>query len=444
MPGKLMRHDSSPGKTLSIGDAVFVVVGIVVGAGIFKTPSLVAANAGNGWVVLAMWLAGGVASLAGALTYAELAAAYPTAGGDYHFLTRAMGGRISFLYAWARMTVIQTGSIAMISFIIGDYGAQLLPLGTYSATWYAVISVLALTAANVAGIRPGMIVQKTFFTAIIIGLITVSAAAIGLSGGAAASAAIAEPATSTVVGRAMIFVLLTYGGWNEAAFLSAEVFGTRRSMVAVMVASIAVITGIYLLVNIAFIIGVGHTAMAASEVIAADVVGRFLGSAGAAVVSILVIVASVSTMNGVIITGARTNYALGRDHTLFSFLGHWRENGGTPANALIFQGAIALALVLAGTLSRGGFTMMVDYTAPVYWLFLLLVTAALFILRRRDPDAERPYRVPLYPFTPLLFGAVCVYMLYASLSYTGAGALLGIAVLALGLPFLLPMARRRR
>ena len=439
-----MQHDTSPGKTLSIADAVFVVVGIVVGAGIFKTPSLVAANAGSGWAVLAMWLAGGVASLAGALTYAELAAAYPTAGGDYHFLARAMGGRISFLYAWARMTVIQTGSIAMIAFIIGDYGTQLVPLGTYSATWYAVISVLALTAANVAGIRPGMIVQKTFLTAIIIGLITVSAAAVGLSGAAAAVSTVAEPAVTTVFGRAMIFVLLTYGGWNEAAFLSAEVFGTRRSMVTVMVASISVITGIYLLVNAAFIAGIGHSAMAASEVIAADVVGRLLGSAGAAVVSILVIVAAVSTMNGVIITGARTNYALGRDHALFSFLGQWREERGTPVNALMFQGAIALALVLVGTLSRGGFTTMVDYTAPVYWLFLLLVTVALFILRRRDPDTERPYQVPLYPFTPLLFGAVCVYMLYASLSYTGAGALLGIAVLVLGLPFLLPAARRRR
>lgn len=439
-----MQQGTAPGKTLTIADAVFVVVGIVVGAGIFKTPSLVAANAGSGLVILAMWLAGGVASLTGALTYAELAAAYPTAGGDYHFLARAMGGRVSFLYAWARMTVIQTGSIAMISFIIGDYATGFLPLGTYSATWYAVLSVLALTAANAAGIRPGMIVQKTFLTAIVIGLITVSAAAIGIAGSPTPAAASADPGTTTVVGRAMIFVLLTYGGWNEAAFLSAEVFGSRRSMVAVMILSIAAITGIYLMVNAAFIAGIGHTAMASSEVIAADVVGRVLGSAGAAVVSILVIVAAVSTMNGVIITGARTNFALGRDHTLFSFLGKWRERSGTPVNALLFQGAIALALVLIGTLSRGGFTTMVDYTAPVYWLFMLLVTLSLFILRMRDPDAERPYRVPFYPVTPLLFGAVCAYMLYASLSFTGAGALLGVAVLALGTPFLLPALRGGR
>jgi amino acid transporter len=153
------------------------------------------------------------------------------------------------------------------------------------------------------------------------------------------------------------------------------------------------------------------------------------------VLSVLVSAAALSTVNATIFTGARTNYALGRDFALFSYLGRWRRQGDTPANALLVQGVIALALVMLGTaLERGGIQTMVDYTAPVFWFFFLMTGSALFILRRQTPESPQPFRVPFYPVTPLLFCATCAYMLYSSVTFTGPGAAIGVALVAVGVP----------
>ena len=245
---------------------------------------------------------------------------------------------------------------------------------------------------------------------------------------------------------AMIFVLLTYGGWNEAAYLSAEIRGgaeKRAEMVKALISGIVIITLIYLAANIAFIRGLGLAAMAGSEVVAADLMRRSIGDAGAGLISLLIAVAALSTMNATIITGARSTYALGKDYPMFAFLGEWRTRVSTPANALVVQGMIALALVFLGTFARSGFRVMVEYTAPVFWFFFLLVGVSIFVLRRKEPTTPRPFRVPLYPLTPILFCLVCIYMLRSSLSYAGIGALSGVAVLLAGLPVLF-LARRGR
>jgi amino acid transporter len=167
-----------------------------------------------------------------------------------------------------------------------------------------------------------------------------------------------------------------------------------------------------------------------------------LGEAGAIVLSLLVASAALSTANATIFTGARTNFALGRDFALFAFLGRWKLRGETPANALLVQGAIALALVVLGTgVARGGVQTMVDYTAPVFWFFFLLTGIALFVLRRREPEAPDPFRVPFYPVTPLLFCLTCAYMLYSSVTFTGLGAAVGVAIVLAGVPVLLLAAR---
>jgi amino acid transporter len=169
-----------------------------------------------------------------------------------------------------------------------------------------------------------------------------------------------------------------------------------------------------------------------------------LGEGGAIVLSLLVSAAALSTLNATIFTGARTNFALGRDFALFEYLGRWKLRGDTPANALLVQGAIALALVILGTgVARGGVQTMVDYTAPVFWFFFLMTGVALFILRRQSPDSPQPFRVPLYPVTPLLFCATCAYMLYSSLAFTGPGAGVGVAIVAAGLPVLLIASRKQ-
>lgn len=433
---------SKPARTLSVLDAVIIIVGVVVGAGIFKTPSLVAANTGSPGMVLLVWLAGGVISLLGALCYAELTSAYPHAGGDYYYLNRAFGRRLSFLFVWARLTVIQTGAMAMTAFLIGDYLSAVLPLGTYSPSWYAAAIILVLTLVNVFSLRQGKGVQKILLGSLYLGLLFVAWAGFTL---APAGAALPwTPGEGASVGRAMIFVLLTYGGWNEAAYLSAEVRSTRNSMVRVLLLSIGAITAIYVIVNLSFLKSLGLPLMAQSEVVAVDLLRAVWGENGARFISLLVGIAALGNINGMVITGARTGYALGRDFPLLGFLGRWEAKAGAPVNALLVQGAIALGLVALGTGVRDGFVMMVEYTAPVFWFFFLLVGFSLLVLRRQDPERESAFRVPLYPWIPILFILVCLYLLYSSLMYTGKGALVGVGVLAAGVPLLWASALRSR
>ncbi|MEW5745081.1 MAG: amino acid permease [Nitrospirota bacterium] len=425
-----------PRPTLSTTDAVSMIIGMVIGAGIFKTPSLVALNSGSEGAALTAWLLGGVLSFIGALCYAELTSTYPHAGGDYYYLRRAFGNSTAFLFAWARIMVIQTGSIALVAFLIGDYASGVARLGPYSSSVYAALIIAGLTALNVAGIQQGKRVQNVLTAAIMGGLVSV--VALGLATAPAALPRGAPPVESSpVLGKAMIFVLLTYGGWNEAAYLSSELRGAKRTMVRVLFYGIGIITVLYVGINFIFMRVLGVAGTAASETVAADFMRYLAGESGAHFISLLVIVAALSTGNAATITGARSAYALGRDFSLFRFLGQWHERSGTPANALLLQGAIALALVLMGTGTRSGFTTMVEYTAPVFWFFFLLVGIALFVLRRKDPALARPFRVPLYPLTPIIFCAFCAYMLRASLAYTGIGALAGVAVLVSGLPLLL-------
>ncbi len=424
---------------LTLGDAMAIIVGIVVGAGIFKTPSLVAANSGSASAMLMAWLFGGAVSLVGALCYAELVSAWPHTGGDYHYLTRAYGRHLSFLFAWARIAVIQTGSIAVVSFVFGDYATQLLPLGEYSSPIYAVLVVVGLTALNVGGLQPGRWTQNLLTTVEVIGLLAVILAGLVWAAPASATAAAVSqsPQTSAAWGIAMVFVLYTYGGWNEAAYVSAEMRGGGRSIARALLLSLGIVTGLYLLVSWAYLRGLGLAGMAASEAVATDLMRRALGESGAGVISLLVAISALTSANATTITGARTNYALGRDYALFGFLGRWSARANTPANALIVQGAVALLLVLLGTLTRKGFSTIVEYTAPVFWLFFLLTGISLFVLRAKEPEVKRPFRVPLYPVTPLIFCASSLYMLWSSLAYTGVGALAGVIILLAGVPLLI-------
>jgi APA family basic amino acid/polyamine antiporter len=234
----------------------------------------------------------------------------------------------------------------------------------------------------------------------------------------------------------MVFVLLTYGGWNEAAYFSAELKDVRRNMVRALTLSLLLISALYVLVNWAFLHALGLAGTAGSSQVAADVMRLAYGDGGAVLISVLVAIAALTTANASVFTGARTSYALGCDVSRFRWLGTWHPRTGTPVNALVLQGAVALGLVLLGTAWRG-FETMVEYTAPVFWLFFLLTGVAFFVLRRREPRIPRPFRVPLFPVTPLVFCGTCSYLLYSSLAYTGRGALVGVAVLAVGALLLL-------
>ena len=433
----------SPHETLGLGEAIAIIVGIVIGAGIFKAPSLVANFAGSEPWIVAAWVLGGVISLIGALCYAELATAFPNAGGDYHFLQRAFGRHVAFLFAWARFSVITTGSIALLAFVFGDYMTQVLPLGPWSAAIYGASAVALLTWINVRGIRSGARTQTLLTSLEVLGLILIVAAGVvALGGGGPATpapAAAAGPPSLSMFGLAMVFVLLTYGGWNEAAYISAELRDEKRAMVKALIGSILIITVLYLLVNWAYLSGLGVQGLAKSKAPAADLLQASFGPIGGVLISLMVAIAALTSINATMIVGARTNYALGRDWPIVGKLGVWDEARGTPVNALLAQGAFALALVLLGVAARGGFSTMVEYTAPVFWLFFLLSGISLFVLRVREPDVERPFRVPLFPLLPLIFCAACAYMLWSSLSYVRGneflgfnGAWVGVGVLAFG------------
>lgn len=415
-------------------DTVLLIVGVVVGAGIFALPSLVAANTGTTTSYFLAWVAGGVVSLAGALCYAELATTYPHSGGEHHILRRALGQSVGFFFAWARLAVLQTGSIAIQAYIVGDYVARWLP-GAATSPLVAALTVIAITSVNLFGFRQGKWAQLLLGGATCIGLLAV--AATGLLAAPAEPAldpvaAAAGTETSPAFGLALVFVLLAFGGWNEAAYVSADV--SRRNMVRALIWGIATITTIYLLVNFAYVRGLGLPGVAASSAVAADLVERALGPELAFLTSAAIVVAALSTMNATTITGGRSNCALGETMPLFRALARTDAGGSTPRNALLAQGAIALLLVFLGALTRDGFKALVEYTAPVFWFFFFLVGVSLFVLRRKDPARPRPFRVPLYPLTPLIFCGVCAYMIRSSLAYTGIGALVGVAVLLLGVP----------
>lgn len=430
-----------PRQTLSVVDAVAIIVGIVVGAGIFKTSSIVAANSANKAVFLLLWPLGGIISLIGALCYAELASAYPSSGGDYHYFHLAFGRWVAFLFAWARLMVIQTGSIVILAFVFGDYVAQLLSAGPHAPAIYAAVSIVILTVLNALSLKHSTRTQNFLSAVKVVGLLTIFV--VGMSIPAASAAPSTNYGGNSSLGLAMVFVLLTYGGWNEIAFASAEFRNPQRDILRALLWGIAVITAVFVLVNLAYVNVLGLEGVAKSEVVAADLMRKSLGEYGAKAISLLIAVSTLSAASGTIFTGARTNYALGQGFAPFRFMGSWHERTKTPLAALVAQCLISLVLVLFGEWQRKGFETLVEYTAPVFWFFFLLTGISLFVLRRKDPETRRPFRVPLYPLTPTLFCIGSGYMLWSSVAYTGMGGLVGIAVLAAGAVVLLVAGGRK-
>lgn len=442
---------AAPRPSLTIADAIAMIVGIVIGAGIFRAPSIVAGSSSSEVVVIGLWVAGGAISIVGALCYAELGSAYPSAGGEYHFLSRAYGDKLGFLFAWARMSVVQTGAIAAIAFVFADYASQLLNLGAKGSVIYAAIAVIGVTALNVVGTRESKALQKGLTASLALAMLAVIVAGFTVTGAPPPAATSASTSASGPLFSqlALIFVLLAYGGWNEAAYLTAEMQDRRRNIVRALVIGLLLVTVIYVLLNVAYIKVLGLDGMKASKALAADVMKLTFGNIGAVVLSVIVIAASLSTLNATVFTGARTNYALGRDYTFFSKLGQWSEGANTPIPALLTQGVIALLLVLLSSFTPDGFETMVAYTSGAFWLFFLLTSISLFVLRRQNkPDNSDHFKVPLYPLTPILFSAMCAFMLYSSVNYAmskdpgSIGAFLGLGVLFAGIPLML-IAKKR-
>jgi basic amino acid/polyamine antiporter, APA family len=437
-----MTASSTPRRHVSTTYVVMLAVGMVVGAGIFKSPAYVAAGAGDAGWLLILWLVGGAVTLIGALCYAELASTFPSAGGDYHFLKLAYGRSMAFLFAWARFAVINTGSIALLGFVLGDYLNAVWDIGPHGNAIYAAIAVFVITAFNMRGVYEGVAANYGITGLEVAGLLIMTAAALWLviqGVPPATDLALRAPALPPPegFGFALVMVMLAFGGWNEMATLSAEIKDGRRGIVRALVASAIAITVLYLLVNWAFWRGLGMEGLATSEAPAADLIGRAFGDNAQIVLVIAVAFAVITSINATIVVGARTTFAAAQDMASLSWFAEWDEKRGIPARATLAHGVFALGLVGLGAI-YDGFATMVDYTAPVYWLFLVASGLAVIVLRFKQPHVERPFRVPLYPLLPLVFVGVSVAMCWSSIGYVatlndrGPAVMMGLIVVGIG------------
>lgn len=455
-----LAADAAPERHLNVRHAVSVCVGMVVGAGIFKTSPMVAASLASDHALYLAWGLGGLLSFIGALCFAELAAAFPHAGGDYHFLRLAFGARTGFLFAWSRFAVIHTGSMALLAFVFGDYLNQVVKLeqwlgpqlGAYGSALFAATVIVLLTLLNLRGVHVGLGTQVGLMGLVIAGMLALGAAAGWLMlQGVAPATPLATPDRSepVAIGTAFVFVFLAYGGWSDAATLSSEMRDGRRGIVHALLLGLAIVTGLYLLANFAYLRGLGLEGLARSEAPAAELMRMAFGTPGELLIVGAVALTSITVMNAILIAGARTTWAAAHDLQqarllggwLGARLGRWDLSRGIPPASVAAIGIVAVALVGLGTVTRGGFSTMVDYLSPVYWGFLTLSALSVLVLRRTRPDATRPFKVPLYPWLPLAFCACCAYLLVSSVLYVKAGALVGLGVLAVGAVVLAPRRR---
>ena len=417
-------------QELSLFDSTCLIVGIIIGAGIYQTAPDVAKGVGGGWEVLAIWACGGLLSFCGAMGYAELASAYPRQGGDYVYLSRAYGRWAGFLFGWAQLAIVRPGDIAVMAFVFATYAQTLFdPLAStafpYAQQLYAVGAAIVLTLVNVMGVSEGKWTQNVLTILKTLGLVAI----VGLSFLSLPT----QPAPTTVEtlpwSLALILVLFTFGGWNEMAYVAAEVKNPRRNITRALAIGTLTVTGLYLLVNGAFLHTLGYAGMAQSRAVAAETVATIFPKVGGKLISLLICLSALGAVNGLIFTGARISFAVGAEHRVFGFLGQWDARRGTPARALLVQGAITVLLVL----TLGSFLNAILYTAATVYSFYLASTLAILVLRRKEPRVERPYRVLGYPVIPLVFSAACAFLIYSAVCYKPRVAAISTLLLPLGL-----------
>jgi amino acid transporter len=430
-----------PTPQLSLFDSTCLIVGIIIGVGIYQMAPDIAKGAGGAWGVLGIWTLGGLLSLCGALCYAELATAYPHEGGDYVYLGHAYGKWAGFLFGWAQLAIVRPGDIAVMAFAFATYGCAVWdPLANtafpYGPQLYAVVATVILTVINVCGVHEGKWTQNLLTAVKAVGLLTI----VGVACLASPQPPRVETTGQLPYSLALIFVLFTYGGWNEMAYVAAEVRDPRRNIVRALLAGTGAVMVLYMAVNGAFLHALGYAGLAGSKAVAADAVSAALPGVAGGLVSALICVSALGAVNGLVFTGARISYAVGADHPLFRFVGRWHPRFGTPAAALLLQGGIAVTLIVV----LGSFVDAILYTAATVYSFYLGSTLAVIVLRFKEPHVERPYRVFGYPLTPLVFAGVCGFLIYSAVVYKPWIALVSCGLLALGLPLWLISNRLAR
>jgi APA family basic amino acid/polyamine antiporter len=418
-------------RTLGTMDLVLITIGTVIGSGIYLVPSVVLRETGGGAsAALLVWTVGGVLSLLGALTYAELGASNPDAGGLYVYLRDAFGPLPAFLYGWTSFFVIASGSVATLAVAFSTYLGQLVSLSPLAARLVSIVLIAFLAAVNIRGTRKSANVQNWTTGAKVGGLVVLGLGLI-LSGGAprATATVAATPLTLAGIGAAMIGVLWAYEGWQYVTFSAGETRDPQRVFPRAITLATAALVVIYLLANFGYLVALGPVAAMKSETVAADAVGTVVGTAAGKVVGALILVSIFSATNGLFLTSPRMYFAMARDGVFFKRLADIHPRFETPAFAIIAIAAWSALLATTGT-----FQQLLTYVVFTGWAFYGLGALSIFALRRRFPDAPRPFRVPGYPITPVLFVASAAALVLNTIITQPTRAAAGIAVVLLGTP----------
>ncbi len=420
-------------KELTLFDAVAVVVGTVIGSGIFLIPSSIAAQLDSLWAVLLVWVVGGVLTLFGALSLAELGSIYPGAGGLCRYLRHAYGPLPAFLYAWALLLMIHSGSIAALAVAFGLYVGQILALSTAEEKVLSAMCILALTTINCLGIRSGKLVQNLIAVAKVSGLAGIILLCLrgsrplrlfeASANGSGRMFSIGE------FGVALVAVLWAYEAWHVISFVAGEMKRPQRDLPRSLFYGTAIVMLVYVVTNLGYYHVLSAAEVRGSKTVAALAVERLLGPIGATFISLLILVSILGSMNGMILTGPRVYYAMACDGAFPRAFGRISDHYQTPMLALIVQGVWATVLTVSGSYQQI-FTDVI-FTA---WIFYGLAVAAVVVVRPNQPQVERPFRIPGYPWTPLLFCAAAIGLVVDTVVQQPERAFTGIGLIVAGIP----------
>jgi len=428
-------------KRLTLADLVLIGAGGAIGSGIFRSPSQVAAALPSTAWDLAAWGLGGLLTLAGALTFAELGAAMPRAGGQYVWLSEAYGSLVGFLHGWAYFLVVATGAIAALAIVFAEYVGFFVPMGGVATRAVAIGALAALAVVNIVGVRAAanvggaLTVLKLAALAgiVLLGALAGAGAASDAHAAAVASAAAAAGSGSgasaaTGMGAAMIGVLWSYGGWQHASFAAGEARRPERDVPLAMILGTAIITTAYLLANIAYIRLMPPSVLATSPHVASDAVQAAVGPVGGAAVAAAVAASAIGTAGIFTLTTPRVYWAMAERGLFFRGVADLHPKWRTPVRAIVLQTAWAMVLVVAW----GTFERIIGYVLFVDWIFFGLTGAAVFVMRRRVGTSSAGYRVPGYPLVPLAFVATSLWFIVSTLRSQPVQAVAGAALLGLG------------
>ncbi len=423
-------------RELNLWDASAIVVGCIIGAGIFRVPHAIAQHLQNPLAILLTWVAGGVLSMTGALCYAELAGLFPKTGGDYIYLRETYGSLVSFLFGWTKLFVERTGTIAIIAFVFSEYVSYLVGFPKDYTRAVAVAAIVALTAANMVGLKYGKTIQNIFTTIKVLALAFIIVLGLlflprEIHQGHIFPLVTGERFSFSMIqsaGIALIFILWTYGGWTEAAYVAEEVENPSRNLPLAIIGGLAGVTLLYILINLVYYLYLSGNEIRETKLVASAVVEKMIGPWGGKLVALFVASSTFGALNGYILTGGRILYALGEDHALFRKLSTVHARFHTPFMALIFNGACAVILVLTKT-----FDQLMEYTTIIISIFFALTGLAVIILRHKRPDDFRPYKVWGYPLTPVIFVASTFLFIGNAIATEPGESLFGFVLASLGL-----------